>query len=571
MKSEEPDLALPILQGMLPIKSSEMPANIIAGASLAAMAIPVVMGYAVIAGTPIITGLYTILIPMFLYAIFGSSRHLVVGADSATAAMLASGLVGLAVPGSAEYLALTGVLAFVAAAFLLIARVVGLGLLADFLSRTVLVGFLTGVGVQVSLGEIPRFLGIPSVGNNLATRLLHSVQHIGDANGISMSIGLMVIAIIVALKRLSKKTPGALIAIIGAVIATWSFDLQSHGVSAVGAVPGGLPRLGLPDVHLTWDLVGKLLPLAFSIFVVILTQSAATSRAFAARHNERFSENLDIIGLGFANLGAGLSGTFVVNGSPTKTQMLDSAGGSSQIAQIFTTLIVLLVLLFVTSPLQYLPKVALSAVVILIGVELIDLKGMRDIHDQAPVEFWVALLTAFVVIFVGVDRGIVFAMALSLIAHTRHGYRPKNGLLVPDTLNGWRTVSVTSSAQAAPGLLVYRFTHSMYYANTDWFFKQVLDLVKGAQPHLSWFCIEASGVDDVDFSAAATLRSTHEMLKGQGIRLVFAEFSEEVKAKLDRYKITDLVGKDAFFGTVEELINTYSKYGPGQRKKKTMD
>jgi MFS superfamily sulfate permease-like transporter len=156
-------------------------------------------------------------------------------------------------------------------------------------------------------------------------------------------------------------------------------------------------------------------------------------------------------------------------------------------------------------------------------------------------------------------------MALSLIAHTRHGYRPKNGVLLPDTRNGWRMLPVTSSAQAAPGLLVYRFTHSMYYANTDWFFKQVLDLVKGAQPHLSWFCIEASGVDDVDFSAAATLRSTHEMLKGQGIRLVFAEISKEVQAKLDRYEITNLVGKDAFFTTLEDLINAFSKDGPRQR------
>ncbi len=559
MKSEERDLALPILQGMLPIKTSEMPANIIAGISLAALAIPEVMGYTQIAGTPVITGLYTMLIPMGLYALFGSSRHLVVGADSATAAMLASGLSGLAVSGSAEYVALTGVLAFMAAAFLIIARVVGLGLLADFLSRTVLVGFLTGVGAQVSLGEIPRLLGIPSAGNNLATRLMHSLQHIGEANLMNLAIGLTVLAIIVALNMVSKKPPGALIAVIGAVVASWSLGLQSYGVSTVGWVPGGLPRLGLPDVHLTWNLLWNLLPLAFSIFVVILAQSAATSRAFAARYNERFSENQDLIGLSFANLGAGLSGTFVVNGSPTKTQMVDSAGGSSQIAQIFTTFIVLLVLLFLTGPLEYLPKAALSAIVFLIGVELIDVRGMRRIHAQAPVEFWVAMLTAAVVVFVGVERGIVFAMALSLIAHTRHGYRPKNGVLVPDTLNVWRTLPVTSPVQAAPGLLVYRFTHSMYYANTEWFFQQVLDLVKGAQPPLSWFCIEASGVDDVDFSAAATLRSTYEMLKGQGIKLVFAEISEKVKAKLDRYQLTDLVGKDAFFATVEELVNAYSQ------------
>ncbi len=211
----ERDLALPILQGMLPIKRSEMRANIIAGASLATMAIPEVMGYTVIAGTPVITGLYTILIPTFLYAIFGSSRHLVVGADSATAAMLASGLAGLAVSGSAEYVALTGILALMSAALLFIARVVGLGLLADFLSRTVLVGFLTGVGVHVSLGEITRLFGIPNAGNNLAMRLMHSFQHIGETNVMSLSIGLTVLIIIVGLKRLSEKIPGALIAVIG--------------------------------------------------------------------------------------------------------------------------------------------------------------------------------------------------------------------------------------------------------------------------------------------------------------------------------------------------------------------
>ena len=388
---------------------------------------------------------------------------------------------------------------------------------------------------------------------------MYSVQHIGAANVMTLAIGLTVLAIILTLKRLSKRTPGALIAVIGAMVASWFLDPRSHGVSILGPVPSGLPKLGLPDVHLTWSLLWNLLPLAFSIFVVILAQSAATSRAFAARYNERFSENVDLVGLSFANLGAGLCGTFVVNGSPTKTQMVDSAGGSSQFAQVTTTLIVFLVLLFLTGPLQFLPMAALSAIVFLIGVDLIDVRGMRKIHAQAPVEFWVALLTAAVVVFVDVERGIVFAMALSLIAHTRHGYRPKNGIVVPDTRSGWRTLPVTTPAQAAPGLLVYRFTHSMYYANTEWFFQQVLDLVKGTQPPLAWFCIEASGVDDVDFSAAATLRSTHEMLKGQGIKLVFAETSEKVKAKLDRYELTDLVGKDAFFVTVEQLVNAYSQ------------
>ncbi len=536
-----------------------MPTDVIAGLTLAALAIPEVMGYTEIAGTPVITGLYTMLIPMGLYALFGSSRHLVVGADSATAAMLAAGLSGLAISGSAEYLALTSVIAIMAATLLIIARIVGLGLLADFLSRTVLVGFLTGVGIQVALGEILRLLGIPNAGGDIVTRLVHSVRHIEQTNTIHLAIGIIVLVVVVAFKMVSKKVPGALLAVIGAIVASWALSLSSHGVSTLGSVPSGLPTLALPDVDWSWGLMWKLLPLAFSIFVVILAQSAATSRAFAARYNERFNEDADLVGLGLANLGAGLSGTFVVNGSPTKTEMVDSAGGSSQLAQITTAVIVLLVLLFLTGPLEYLPKAALSGIVLLIGVNLIDIKGMRKIHAQAPVEFWVALLTAAVVVIAGVEQGIVFAMALSLIAHTRHGYRPKNGVLVPATPNGWQRLPVSKPSQAAPGLMIYRFTHGMYYANAGCLFQQVLDLVKGAQPPLKWFGIEASGVDDVDFSAAETLRSTYKILKDQGTQLVFAGVSEEVKAKLDRYGLTHLVGTDNFFATVHELANAYEQ------------
>jgi sulfate permease, SulP family len=549
----------PILQGVLPVRGSQLPTEVLAGITLAALAIPEVMGYTEIACTPVITGLYTILIPMGLYALFGSSRHLVVGADSATAAMLASGLAGLAVTGSTEYLALAGMSAIMAGVLLIVARIAGLGLLADFLSRTVLVGFFTGVGIQVALGEFPRLLGIRSVGSDMITRLVHGAQHIEQANSVHFTVGIVVLVIVVAFKMISKKVPGALIAVIGAIATSRILNLPSYGVSTLGTVPGGLPTLGLPNVDFSWSLTWDLLPLVFSIFVVILTQSAATSRAFAARYNESFSEDTDLVGLGIANLGAGLSGTFVVNGSPTKTEMGDSAGGQSQLAQITTVVIVLLILLFFTGPLEYLPKAALSAIVFLIGVNLIDIKGMRKIHAQAPVEFWVALLTAAVVVFAGVERGIVFAMALSLIAHTRHGYRPKNGVLVRAAPGGWQRVPVSRPVQAAPGLLIYRFTHGMYYANAGWFLQQVSDLVQGAQPPLKWFGIDVSGVDDVDFTAAETLRSTYTILKDRGIQLVFAGVSEEVKAKLDRYGITDLVGEDNFFATVQELAGGYEQ------------
>ena len=372
---------LPFLQGVLPIKAAQVPAEIVAGITLAALAIPEVMGYTKIAGTPVITGLYTILIPMALFALFGSSRHLVVGADSATAAILAAGLVGLASTGSDEYLALAAVLAFMAAGFLMLARVIGLGFMADFLSRTVLIGFLTGVGIQVALGQIAGMLGLAGGGHGTVGRVWADLQQVEQVNLYALAIASAVIAVIVGSKRISEKISGALIAVIGAIALSWALDL-GQSVHVLGDVPSGLPHIGLPRVDWSWELISTLVPTAFAMFVVILAQSAATSRAYAARHNERFSENTDLVGLGLANIGAGLSGTFVVNGSPTKTQMVDSAGGRTQLSLLVTTGIVLLVLLFLTAPLAYMPEAVLCSVVFLIGIDLIDVAGMARIYRE---------------------------------------------------------------------------------------------------------------------------------------------------------------------------------------------
>ncbi len=556
-KTEAKGFRFPIFEGLLPIKASQVPTEIIAGITLAALAIPEVMGYTKISGTPVITGLYTILIPMALYAIFGASRHLVVGADSATAAILAAGLIGLASVGSDEYVALAAVLAILVAAFLFLARIARLGFLADFLSSTVLVGFLTGVGIQVAFGQIGGMLGLEAHGHGTLGKILADLQHIGETNFYALGIAAAVLALIVGLKKVSPKIPGALFAVIGAMVVSWALDLKSHGVHVLGAIPSGLPSIGLPHVDWSWDLIQKLLPIAFAMFVVILAQSAATSRAFAARYNERFSENTDLVGLGMANIGAGLSGTFVVSGSPTKTQMVDGAGGRSQLTHLTTVLVVLLVILFLTGPLAYMPEAVLAAIVFMIGVDLIDLKGMKKIFVEAPSEFWVALITAATVVLVGVEQGIILAMVLSLMDHVRRGYRPKNSLIVARQAAGWRSAPVSSPAQFEPGLMAYRFTHSMYYANAEQFSEQVLELVTGADPKLEWFCIDAVAIDDVDYSAAAKLRSTYEILKEKGIRLVFAVVSEDVRAELDRLGITDLVGKDAFYATGDELLDAY--------------
>jgi MFS superfamily sulfate permease-like transporter len=316
--------------------------------TLAALGIPEVLGYARIAGMPVVTGLYTILLPMALFALLGSSRHLVVGADSATAAILAAGLLGQAAGGSQRYVALAGLAALLTGVMLLLARVIRLGFLANFLSRTVLVGFLTGVGVQVAVGQLPEMLGVHSGGSGTVGKVQGLLSHLESVNGPTVVVSVAVIVVVVGMRLVTRRIPGALLAVVTGILVSRLADLPARGVAALGPVPQGLPHLATPPIDR--GAAVALLGTSVSMFVVILAQSSATSRAYAARYEENFDENADLVGLGVANVGAACTGTFVVNDSPTKTEMVDGAGGRSQLAQLTTVVAVLIVLLFLTGP-----------------------------------------------------------------------------------------------------------------------------------------------------------------------------------------------------------------------------
>jgi SulP family sulfate permease len=447
------------------------------------------------------------------------------------------------------------VLAFMAAGFLILARIIGLGFLANFLSRTVLVGFLTGVGIQVAFGQISGMLGLKGGGHGTLGKIWTDIQQIEQVNYYALATALGVMVVLIGSKKISNKIPGGLIAVVGAIVISWAIDLGQY-VHVLGTVPSGLPQIGLPKVDWSWELIGKLVPTAFAMFVVILAQSAATSRAYASRYNERFNANTDLVGLGMANIGAGLSGTFVVAGSPTKTQMVDGAGGRTQMSLIVTSLITLMVLLFLTGPLAYMPDAVLSAVVFLIGVDLIDVGGMRKIYQQRRAEFWVALITMLIVALVGVEQGIILAVVLSLIDHTRRGYKPRNAVLVPEASGAMRPQPVASKAEAEPGLLIYRFTHSMYYANAQQLTEEITGLVNTAEPPLRWFCIDASAIDDVDYSAAESLRSIFTILKEKEVRLVVAQVMADVREE-SRYELRELFGEDAYYDTLDDVLEAY--------------
>jgi len=546
---------LPLLQGIVPVDRKRIPLEVLAGITLAALAIPEVMGYTKIAGMPVVTGLYTILVPMAVFAVLGSSRHLVVGADSATAAIMAAGLGGLAASESSEYVALAGMLALLAGGLLLLARLLRLGFLADFLSRTVLIGFLTGVGIQVACGQFSGLFGIPKSGHGPIEQIVNTFRDWGDFSRPTLAVSVAVLLVIVVGGRLLAKLPWALIAVVGAIVASAALDLSAHGVATLGTIPSGLPHFGLPHVPASDldDLAGT----AVSIFVVVLAQSAATSRAYAAKYGDPFDENVDLVGLGAANLAAGLSGTFVVNGSPTKTEMVDSAGGRSQLAQVTTAAIVLVVLLFLTKPLSYMPDAVLAAVVFLIGVRLVDIRGMRLIRHRRPVEFWVALTTAAIVVFWGVEQGIILAIVLSIIAHLRHSYRPHDRVMVMTPAGLPAPAPLDGRAQLTPGLVVYRFGASVYYANASRLAAEISNLAEGADPPLVWLCLDALAIADIDFTASAVLQRLQSDLAKRDVALVLCNVHDEVRAELDRDGLTAQIGVEHIFSDVEAVVSAF--------------
>jgi high affinity sulfate transporter 1 len=548
--------SLPLLQGLVPFDKARIGSDIMAGITLAALGIPEVMGYTKIIGTPVITGLYTLFLPVLVFALFGSSRHLVVSADSATAAMVAAGLASLSFTANTpKYVALTSLIALVTAGILLLARILRLGFLADFLSRTVLVGFLSGVGVQVAFGQLHEMLGIENGGHGFLRQLLFTLQHLSDTHLPTLFIALAVLVVIVGFEIAAPRFPGALLAVIGMTVASALFHWSDRGIGVVGAVPSGLPRVGLPDV--TWTDITLVLPISFSCFIVILAQSAATSRAYALRFREHLSLNADLIGLSLANAAAGCSSTFVVNGSPTKTAMVDAAGGRSQWSHVTTATVVLMVLLFFTRPLSFLPNAVLAAIVFLIGVKLVDFRGLVEIQRSMPGEFALAVVTALTVVVFGVEQGIILAVVLSLLQHVHHSYRPHTGVIVRDAAGNWSLEGPVPGKMAEPGLVMFWFGRDLFYANVAFFAEQARRLVDDSPSPVRWLVIDATAITGLDFSAGRAVAELQQDLAKAGVALAFVEVPEKHHLDLERMGLVDLIGASRIFDSRHACVAAY--------------
>ncbi|GAA3628207.1 SulP family inorganic anion transporter [Microlunatus ginsengisoli] len=550
-------LTPPALRGY---QRSWLRADILAGATLAAVAIPETMGYTSIAQTPVITGLYTVLFPAVLFGLLGSSRLLVVGADSATAAILAGGLGALGIaglqPNSPQWLALCSLTALVCGALLILARLLKLGFLGDFLSASVLIGFLTGVGIQVLTGQIPDMLGIAKGKGTWFQQQWYMLTHLGQTQLPSLAFALGTLAIILGFKRFVPKVPGAIIAVILSIIVSAATDASAHGVAVVGAMQGGFPPIGLPQ-GVTLSDVPMLLGTAFSCFVLIIAQSAATSRSFAAKHGDRVDINRDIVGLSGANLAAGLTGTFVVNGSPTKTQILDGQKGKSQVANLTMAAVVLIIVLFLTGLLTDMPKATLGAIVFLIGIDLIDVKGLKVVRLARQSEFWIASVTAVVVFAVGVEQGIILAVVASLVEMVRRQYKPHRFVVGISSDGDPTYLKAQNGMQSEPGLLVFRYDADLFYANANQFSDAVQQLFNAAPDPVHWLVLDCSSIPDVDYSAGAALRQLVQFVHQRNAVFALAGLDPDLQATLEQFGVLQLLNVDHIYPTVADAVAAF--------------
>ncbi|OLL28927.1 sodium-independent anion transporter [Burkholderia sp. SRS-W-2-2016] len=554
-----------VLKGILPLNRAAAARDALAGVQLASMDIPQVLGYARIAGMPAVTGLYTVFLPLIAFALFGASRHLVVAADSATATIFASRLATMAPAGSAEYATLAAMVALLTGALLLIARIFKLGFLADFLSRTVLVGFLAGVGVQVGIAMLGDMLGVSGHEATSVEQLLLVVRSASRIHLPTLAISVAVVAAILLCKRWWPRLPVPLFAVVAGIAASDVLGFASHGISILGPVAGGLPPLRIPFV--TWQQLLDLIPVAASCFVMIVAQSAAASRVFAERYREPIDTNADLLGIAAANAAAAVSGAFVVNGSPTQTAMGDRAGTRSQFAQLVFALVVVVVLLFFSRFLQYLPHCILASIVFTIAVGLVDWRALFAIRRESPGEFTLALITAAAVVLIGVEHGILVAIAWSLLRHVRHSYRPHTMLLAPDNDGQWVPVPAVPGIETAPGLIVYRFGADLFYANDHFFVEDSRRLIDRAPHPVRWFVVDASAITDLDYSAARSVGDLCTQLKRSGIEIVFARVNRYLRSDMDRHGITPIIEERCIFGTLHEALRTAGVEKPHEQVK----
>jgi high affinity sulfate transporter 1 len=533
--------------------------DIVAGVVLTTLLVPQGMAYAELAGLPPITGLYTSIMCLLGYAVFGPSRILVLGPDSSLGPMIAATILPLiAANGDAKRaVALASLLAIMVAAIMIIAAVAKLGFIADLISKPTMIGYLNGLALTILVGQLPKLFGFKVDAAGLISEFTAFVRGLanGEAVPAAAAVGIAGIVLILVLQRWLPKVPAVLIMVVLAIAATTVFSLADHGVSLVGVLPKGFPPLTIPSVRL--DDLGPLFAGAMGIALVSLADTISTSTAFAARTGQEIDGNGEMIGIGAANLAAGLFQGFPVSTSGSRTAVAERSGAKTQLTGVTGAVLITLMIVLVPGLFRNLPNPALAAVVITASLSLADIPGTVRLWRQRKAEFLLSIAAFLGVALLGVLPGIAIAVGLSILNVFRRSWWPYDTVLGRvEGLAGYHDIHSYPDASQLPGLVIYRFDAPLFFANAKTFRDKVRRFA-AADPAPRWIVIAAEPVTDVDTTASDVLEDLDEELNSRGISLVFAELKDPVRRKIERYGLTRTIEPRHFFPTVGAAVKAF--------------
>lgn len=529
--------------------------DVLAGISVCVVMIPSVMAYAGLLGLPPQYGLYAALVPLLVYPWFGSSRQVIVGPDIAISLLMASAISPLALGDPAHAAALAAALALISGLLLLIGARAKIGVVADFLSKPVLVGYMTGAALILIGSQLDKLFRIKLEHNDFFPRLAELAGKLREAHEPTLLFGLALVALILVFRRFAPKIPPALAIVVLATAVSEALRLPQKGVAVVGSFPAGLPRFVLPTTD--WHEVHNLLPAAIGIALLTYTEGILLARAFAAKNKYEVNGNQELAALGFADAFAGLFQGFCVTGSQARTTINDAAGAKTQVASLVAAVALGLFLLFLTPLMAQLPVVALAAILIYGGFTLVEFDVMKRIYRFYPRSAWVAAITTLSVLAAGVVPGILIGVALSLLGLINRLSHPPDAVLADVPGHGFHDVGKPAPAQTVPGLIAYRFYAPLIFANVNHFVERVRQLLALSPEPVRWFLIDAQAITDIDDTAAEGLRGLHLELRKRGVALKFAHANLPLRAILERTGLAREICRDGFFSSVHECVEAF--------------
>jgi len=555
--------------GLKGIKAADVPREVSAGITLAALMIPLNIGYAQVAGLPPVAGLYAAIIPLAVFALLTSSRHLVTSPDASMAGLVGAALVAFAAPGDPQRLQYALALAVLIGLLFFVFWIFRLAFLANFLSRAVMAGFITGLGIEVFTNQVRKILAAPHVGEaggalaaaeRIKDAMASSVETEGyfvelvalfdsipHANLWSVAIGVSAFLIVRLMKRYAPKIPGALVALVLLTVIVAYFDLAAKGVGVLGAMPSGPPALTVPAIPLTDYL--RLLPSALAIVAILLCEGLLVVRSYSSKYGYKVDGDQMLFAYGAANIAAGFTGSFVTGNSPSRSAAMDSSGAKSQLPSLVAAGTIAVVMLFFTDVLAYLPNAALAGIVANAVLSLIEVHELRELWRMRRSDFWIAAVCLLSVLALGPLRAVLIAFLLSAIDVIRRASRPETSALLEAPDGSHFAPAVSSDAVSPSGLAIYRFGAPLYFANSALFLDEVEQLLDRAPTPVRWFVLDAEAMVDVDTTGAGVLRQAITLLAERDVTFAVSRADRSFRSWLEKYDLMELIDESHFYPT----------------------